>query len=153
MTLQELLKNDEDKRSDRGGKSGERLADGGGIRWRRRLSAAAVTCSSRCRWQHSITVSVTGKTGQRHQTQISLLEWLLWKSITDSLAHLKNERDLFNLKPRIKVHTIQVFATREGRHRLRPLKVIEIEETKRAKIKISLRAYIGQILLGHLAAL
>lgn len=35
MTLQELLKNDEDKRSDHGGKSGEWLADGDSIRWRR----------------------------------------------------------------------------------------------------------------------
>lgn len=90
MTLQELLKNDEDKRSDHGGKSGECLANGGGIRWRRSLSAAAVTCSSRCGWHPSITVSVTGKTGHRHQTQMSLLEWLPLKSITASLADVKN---------------------------------------------------------------
>ena len=91
MTLQELLKNDEDKRSDHGGKSGEWLADGDSMRWWQCLSVAAVTCSSRCRWHHSITVSVTGKTGQWHHTQISLLECLLLKSITDSLAHLTNE--------------------------------------------------------------
>lgn len=32
MTLQELLKNDEDKRSDQGGKSGEWLKNSDGIR-------------------------------------------------------------------------------------------------------------------------
>lgn len=70
MTLQELLKNDEDKRSDLGGKSGERL----GVRRRRRLSVAAVTCSSRRRCHRSITVSVYEQTGQWHQTQKSLFQ-------------------------------------------------------------------------------
>ncbi|CAJ1081675.1 Hypothetical predicted protein, partial [Xyrichtys novacula] len=41
MTLQELLKNDEDKRSDQGGKSGERLAG-----WRQH-EVAAVAVSRR----------------------------------------------------------------------------------------------------------
>lgn len=95
MTLQELLKNDEDKRSNQDSKSGEWLSDGDSMRRRQSLSVAVVTCSSRCRWHHSITASVTGKTGQWHQTQISLLECLLLKSITDSLTHLKNECCLF----------------------------------------------------------
>lgn len=49
MTLQELLKNDEDKPSDQGGKSVRLLVEGDSVRWRRRLSAAVRTCSSKCR--------------------------------------------------------------------------------------------------------
>lgn len=95
MTLQELLKNDEDKRSDHGGKSGEWLADGDSIRWRR-------ACQSP-RWHvHQGAGDIAQSLHQSPERLVSGIKHRshYWsascaKSITDTLSHLKNECYLF----------------------------------------------------------
>ena len=65
MTLQELLKNDEDKRSDHGGKSGERLTNGGGGDMA--CHSPAMTCSSR----HAPTIAQSVKMCHREHWSVS----------------------------------------------------------------------------------